>query len=155
MRPGPREGAPAPRRLPPGPTARRWRSPTSGSGAPPEVQRRHRTFGKRPARVPQGSDILTLPGSHCPLHFSKPQPPLSARLTPLPCPHPTPCGSGAGEGPFTSHRGQGKKMQTTKTVQAPRGHHCGFPASSEQEKGSHGRPTRWLHAERKEKPEWD
>lgn len=35
------------------------RGPTSGSGAPPEVQRHRRTFGKRKAGVSQGSDILT------------------------------------------------------------------------------------------------
>lgn len=69
----------------------------SGSGAPPEVQRRHSTFGKRKAGVSHGSDILTLPGSKrgCtlsrgtfPNHI-----PSSPRLTPLPIPFPTPFGS--------------------------------------------------------------
>lgn len=49
----------------------------SGSRAPPEVQRRHGTFGKGKAGVSHGSDILTLPGSKrcCTLprrHFSRP-----------------------------------------------------------------------------------
>lgn len=93
-----------------GPTAPRWRSPTSGgggsrtsgSGAPPEVQLRHRTSGKRKAGVSQGSDILTLPGSQrggtlsggtFPNHV-----PPSPRLALLPCPFPTTFGSRVGGG---------------------------------------------------------
>lgn len=106
-----------------GPTAPRWRSPTSGgggsrtsgSGAPPEVQLRHRTSGKRKAGVSQGSDILTLPGSQrggtlsggtFPNHV-----PPSPRLALLPCPFPTTFGSRVGGGGYYLPRSVGTKRK--------------------------------------------
>lgn len=88
-----------------GPTAWRWpsrtrgggRSPTSGSGAPPEVQRRHGTFGKRKAGISHDSDISTLPGSKgCCTLTSGTFPNHNhcfPRLTPWSLPFPTPFGS--------------------------------------------------------------
>lgn len=104
-----------------GPIAQRWpsgtcgdgRSPTSGSGAPPEVQWRLRTFEKRKAGI-YGSDILTLPGCKgCSCTLSggtfPSHNPSSRASHHCPFPFRHLLAPGPGNGLFTSQRGTHRK----------------------------------------------